>query len=270
MLSLLAETGLGIVRAPRVMKVDAYLERIGYSGSRDATEDTLVRLHRSHMFAVPFENLDIAMGRPIVLSLEALFDKIVRRRRGGFCYELNGLFAWLLGQLGFRVTLLSARVWDGERPGPEFDHMALLVECDARALVADVGFGDSFLEPLLLDGSESSGPHARSYRVTGSGPDLVLERRDGGEAWKPEYVFSLTPRRLAEFDAMCEYHQTSPSSHFTRNSICSLATPAGRRTLSGRRAIETTGSGRSERTVEDEEEYRALLADWFHVQLPDR
>ena len=78
------------------MEIDAYLERIGYRGSREPTVETLKRLHRAHMLTVPFENLDIPLGRPIVLSLPLLYDKIVRRRRGGFCYELNGLFAWLL------------------------------------------------------------------------------------------------------------------------------------------------------------------------------
>lgn len=249
------------------MDVDAYLERIRDSGPRDVTRETLARLHRSHMFAVPFENLDIALGRRIVPSLESFFEKIVRQKRGGFCYELNGLFAWLLGRLGFRTTMLSARVWDGERLGPEFDHMVLMVECEARAFLADVGFGDSFLEPLLLNGSPSSGPQGRTYRVTGAHPELVLESRTGSESWQRQYAFSLTPRRLAEFGPMCEYHQTSPLSHFTRNSVCSLATPTGRRTLSGRRAIETTAAGRTERAVESDEEYRALLADWFGVDL---
>jgi arylamine N-acetyltransferase len=99
------------------------------------------------MLTVPFENLDIPLGHPIVLSLPSFYDKIVRRRRGGFCYELNGLFGWLLEQLGFAVLMLSALVFHGVPPGPEFDHLVLLIEMEER-LIADVGFGDSFLEPL--------------------------------------------------------------------------------------------------------------------------
>ena len=220
------------------------------------------------MLAVPFENLDIALGRRIVPSLDAFFDKIVGQRRGGFCYELNGLFAWLLEQLGFSVTLLSARVWDGAHPGPEFDHMTLVVSLEGRAFIADVGFGDSFLEPLRLIDSEIAVHRATAYRITGAHPELVLESRSGGDTdWQRQYVFSLTPRRLSDFSGMCEHHQTSPASHFTRKSICSLATPEGRVSLSGRRAIVTTASGRVERPIADVEEYRTLLAEWFGMDL---
>src|SRR3954447_25028309 len=106
------------------MEIDAYLKRIAYRGSREPTVETLRQLHRAHLLAVPFENLDIPLGNPIVLSVPSFYDKIVERRRGGFCYELNGLFAWLLEQLGFHVELLSAGVFSGNRPGPEFDHLA--------------------------------------------------------------------------------------------------------------------------------------------------
>ncbi len=132
------------------MDVEAYLRRIQYDGPRDPSPATLRGLHRQHLFTVPFENLDIALGNPIVLDPGLLFDKIVVRKRGGFCYELNGLFHDLLSALGFRVEMLSARV--GRADGsfsPEFDHMLLKVTLDDPWL-ADVGFGDSFMSPLLL------------------------------------------------------------------------------------------------------------------------
>jgi N-hydroxyarylamine O-acetyltransferase len=250
--------------------IDAYLERIGYAGPRTPTLETLIQLHRAHLLSVPFENLDIALGRRIEPSIDAFFDKIVRDRRGGFCYELNGLFAWLLGRLGFAATMLSARVWNGDRPGPEFDHMALLVELDRGRVLADVGFGDSFLEPLPL-GEPGPGIHqGTTYRVSGAHPELVLERRKQGGEWERQYIFSLTSRHLSEFAAMCAYHQTSPASHFTRNSVCSIATPSGRVTISGRRAITTSGAGRDERAIADAEQYRELLANWFGIDLGDR
>ncbi len=121
------------------MDVAAYLQRIGYDGPCKPTAEVLRQLHRAHMLAVPFENLDIPLGRPIVLSLPLLFEKIVQRRRGGFCYELNGLFAWLLQEIGFSLTMHSARVFSEGRPGPDFDHMLLLVGTDEK-LGADVGF----------------------------------------------------------------------------------------------------------------------------------
>ena len=133
------------------MELAAYLDRINDAGPLDPSAATLRRLHVAHLLSVPFENLSIHWREPIVLEDGALFEKVVRRRRGGFCYELNGLFAALLRALGFHVTMLSAGVASGEgKFGPEFDHMALLVTLPERWLV-DVGFGDSFREPLLLD-----------------------------------------------------------------------------------------------------------------------
>ena len=123
------------------MDVPAYLERIAYSGSTKPTAATLRAIHRAHLFAVPFENLDIALGRKIVADEARVLDKVVRHRRGGFCYELNSAFAALLRALGFVVTLLSARA---ARPnggeGPEFDHLALRVALE-QPWLADVGFG---------------------------------------------------------------------------------------------------------------------------------
>src|SRR6476660_7309603 len=115
------------------MDVQAYLRRINYHGEQAPTAAVLRDLHRAHLLAVPFENLDIHLGRPIVLDQAALFDKIVRRRRGGFCYELNGLFGLMLRQLGFDVTLLAAGVARADGGfGPEFDHLTLLVRIPAE------------------------------------------------------------------------------------------------------------------------------------------
>ena len=247
------------------MEIGAYLKRIRYRGSREPTAENLRQLHRAHMLAVPFENLDILLGHPIVLSLPLFYDKIVRRRRGGFCYELNGLFGWLLEQLGFPVMMLSARVFDGAQPGPEFDHLVLLVEMEER-LIADVGFGDSFLEPLRLDAGEEDVQHGSSYRLMGSDSERVLQWRRESD-WEPQYVFSLTPRRLAEFSAMCQRAQTSPESIFTQKAASSLATPDGRITLSNSRLIMTAGGRREEREVAGEEEYRALLKTHFGIDL---
>jgi len=248
------------------MEIDAYLERIGYTASREPTAETLRQLHRSHMLAVPFENLDIPLSHPIHLSLPSFYDKIVRRRRGGFCYELNGLFGWLLEQLGFTVAMLSARVFDGGQPGREYAHLTLLIDMEER-LIADVGFGDSFLEPLRLDGGGEDVPRGRSYRLTGSDSERVLQQRRPESDWEPQYVFSLTPRRLAEFSATCEWTQTSPESVFTGKAVCSLATPDGRITLSNGRLITTAGGRREEREVTSEEEYRALLLSRFGIDL---
>lgn len=253
------------------MNLRAYLRRIGITGPLRADARTLKRLQRQHLFTVPFENLSIHMGEPIALGLAALHDKIVRRRRGGFCYELNGLFAELLRRLGYRVTLLSAGVArDAGGFGPEYDHLLLLVELDRRWLV-DVGFGENFKSPLDLDAVGAQVQGSKAYRILRRDGFHVLQERTGAGRWKDSYRFTLVPRELADFAGMCRYHQTSPDSHFTRNRVCSLATPSGRRTLSGMNLIETGRNGaRRERAVADDAEHSRLLRDMFGVRLPKR
>src|SRR5882762_9725355 len=148
------------------MDIAAYLQRVNYTGPLVPSAETLRLLQVAHLRTVPFENLSIHSGEPIVLNDEALFEKFVRRRRGGFCYELNGLFAALLRALGFNVEMLSAQVANAEGVfGPNFDHMTLLVTLAERWLV-DVGFGDSFLEPLKLDEEIEQIQGRRAYRIT--------------------------------------------------------------------------------------------------------
>jgi N-hydroxyarylamine O-acetyltransferase len=248
------------------MDIDAYLQRIGYNGPRTPNAETLLNLHRAHMLSVPFENLDIHLGRPIVLDERLFCEKIVRRRRGGFCYELNGLFAVLLKKLGFNVTLLSARVLDNGQLGAEFDHLVLLVQLEARWL-ADVGFGDSFVEPLRLDDPGDQLQDRGAYRLTRNGDQWTMLRQLPGEDWKPQYLFTLRPHQLADFAGMCHYHQTSPKSPFTRKRVCSRATAEGRVTLSEMRLIITKSGERQERMLIDQEEYAAALREYFGVDL---
>ncbi len=146
------------------MDAAAYLQRINYDGPLAPSAETLRQLHLAHLLSVPFENLSIHRHEPIVLNDDALFEKIVRRRRGGFCYELNGVFAALLRSLGFNVTMLSAEVANNEGEfGEPFDHMTLMVTLDERWL-ADVGFGDSFREPLLPRCARTTNPGRRRFQ----------------------------------------------------------------------------------------------------------
>ena len=247
----------------------AYLSRIGYSGSREPTVETLRAIHRAHLGAVPFENLDIHSGRPIRLDRAAFFRKVVGERRGGFCYELNGLFGDLLAALGFRVELLSARVArEAGGFGPEFDHLVLLVQAGGRWL-ADVGFGRSFREPLSLDASTPEQAEGRSYRAVPSGSEWRVESQAVGSPAAPEYAFTLAPRALEEFAGMCEHHQRSPDSHFTRQLVCSQATPDGRVSVSGRALVITRGDERRETPLEDLAAVRGALADHFGIRLLD-
>jgi N-hydroxyarylamine O-acetyltransferase len=266
-----------------MIAVEPYLERIGHAGSREPTLATLRALHRAHHYTVPFENLDIGLSRPIVLDEEMIFDKIVRRRRGGFCYELNGLFATLLRSLGFRVTLLSAAVRrsGANEPsfGPEFDHLALRVDLDEPWLT-DVGFGDGFLHPLQLateveqiDGGRER-PIVRSapegiwqdrYRIAADGQFRTLQRRNWAGGWRDSYRFTLVPRRWSDFAAMCRYHQTSPESGFTKARTCSLTTAGGRVTVSELRLIVTRNGVKEESTLRDEAARVAALREYCGV-----
>src|SRR5215212_6892478 len=241
------------------MNLPAYLSRIGYTGSTDPTAETLRLVHRAHLETVPFENLDIALGRRIAIDPAAFVRKIVEERRGGFCYELNGAFAALLEAMGFRVTLLSARVPRAEGDqGKEFAHLALRVDLEEPWL-ADVGFGFSFLDPLLLRPGIVQQQDRAAYRIAESGGAHKLERQLPDGTWKTDYMFTLTPRRLEDFAAMCHFQQTSPQSHFTQNSVCTLATPGGRITLSGMKLIVTENGRREERLLGSVEERRQTL-----------
>jgi N-hydroxyarylamine O-acetyltransferase len=249
------------------LNIKAYLERINYHGSLAPTAETLRELQLAHLLTVPFENLSIHAKEPVVLEDEALFAKIVGRRRGGFCYEANGLFAALLRALGFDVGMLSAEVANAEGGfGPDFDHMALMARLEQRWLV-DVGFGDSFREPLLLDEQSEQVQGSRAYRILPDGAHLILTQRAGVE-WETQYRFTLEPHQYADYAEMCHYHQTSPQSHFTRARICSRATPDGRLTLSEMRFIETSEKGgRQERTLTSQEEYAEILREQFGIVM---
>jgi N-hydroxyarylamine O-acetyltransferase len=249
------------------MNLSAYFERIGYAGSTEPTLETLRGVHRAHALSVPFENLDIHLKRPIILDEDLLFDKLVTHRRGGFCYEQNGLFAAILHQMGYRVTLLEARVYspDGSL-GIPFDHLTLLVELEERWL-ADVGFGDNFLEPLRFDDPSEQIQGNKAYRLVHDGETGIYSTRRLDGDWQDEFWFSLTPHTLADFIPGCQYHQTSPDSPFTRKRICSRITKDGFITVSELRLIITQNGVREEHPLADESEFHAALKEHFGVEL---
>jgi N-hydroxyarylamine O-acetyltransferase len=260
------------------VNIKAYLERIDYpfNDSRALTPsaETLRALQVAHLMAVPFENLSIHAGQPIVLEDDALFTKIVENRRGGFCYEANGLFAALLRALGFDVAMLAAEVEKGEGEfSPNFSHMTLMVCLEERWLV-DVGFGDSFHEPLLLDYQGEQVQGSRAYEIVPDGTRYTLMKREEGDRWKAQYRFSLESYAYADYAEMCHFHQTSPQSHFTRSRICSRLTEEGRITLSDMRLITTserdaqqTSQDRQERTLTSDAEYADVLREEFGIVM---
>ena len=253
------------------LDVNAYLNRIGYEGPIHPSSQTLRDLQVAHLRTVPFENLSIHSNEPIVLDDAALFEKVVQRRRGGFCYELNGLFAALLRSLGFEVDMLAAAVAKSTGGfSHALDHMTLLVKLEQR-WIADVGFGDSFIEPLLLDEPGEQTQGARAYKFVSDGEHRVLMQRNYDGTWAPQYRFTLTPHVYADYAERCKYQQTSPESHFTQGRICTRATATGRVTLSGLRLITTLNAGeRAEEELAGEDEYTAALREHFGIVMAER
>jgi len=246
-----------------------YLARIGAQSPKGPTPEGLWDLHAAHLRAVPFENLDIHFGAPIVLERDRILKKVVADRRGGFCYELNTAFHWLLTELGYRVSLLSAEVARAEGGfGIPFDHMTLLVEIDGERWLSDVGFGDSFLHPLrFVEGEVHEEPEYR-YRLTRHEPYWHLERAGhDGDDYGVQYRFTTAPRRLAEYRGGCEYHQTSPDSTFTQNVVATRALEDGRVTVTRDRVILRQAKDRSETPLADERSWNEALARHFGIHL---
>lgn len=253
------------------MKPQDYLSRIHFEGNPSLSAESLHALQLAHMRTVPFENLDISLGRAIKLDIESLWDKIIVRKRGGFCYELNGMFAWLLKKIGFEVTYLNARVYSKKKDafGIDFDHLALLVGVpgDPVQWLADVGFGDSFTEPLKMETSDWQDQGLHSYRVEPFQNGYQVWQKEAGGKTDRQYYFDLASHSFPfEYEAACVYHQTSPNSSFTKNRIISRATDDGRISLSDKELIITTNEGQTRIAIR-EDERTSLLKEYFDVVL---
>lgn len=255
------------------MDIEHYLQRINYQGPRTSTIETLRSLQRAHLLAVPFENISIHIGEPIVLQDEALYNKIVERRRGGFCYELNGLFSALLRTLGFNVTKLSLRLAQGEGEtlySPEFEHMALMVSLEDPWLV-DVGYGGKLMEPLLLNSRDVQVQCGYTFRITSEGEDFFLSERTDEDQWKPRSRFSLQPRQYADFVERCHFQQTDPESHFIKGRFCRQETPEKWMILHETEFIEIEPNGdRHEQTVANQEIFGLLMHKHFGIVVENR
>ncbi|HEX5565251.1 MAG TPA: arylamine N-acetyltransferase, partial [Sporosarcina sp.] len=206
------------------MNLDKYLKRFLASKDAQPSLQQLSELQRLHMTGIPFENLDVIRRVPIYLNLNTIYEKIVLRNRGGYCYELNGLFHWLLTELGYDASLIAATVYrpNGQWAKPE-THAAILVQLDEPYLV-DVGFGDSTILPIPLNGNPQTDVSG-TYSIQLSGNDVFdLIRTRNGES-RPLYRFSTSAKQLADFHEGCVFNQVSPESTFTHVDIATKATP---------------------------------------------
>ena len=246
------------------MNIEEYLRRIEYRGPQHPNLETLTAIHRAHLTAIANENLDIHLGYTISLELAQIYDKIVRRWRGGWCYEMNSLLAWALRELGFEVTVLGAAVapiTDEDRQ--QMDHMALQVLLDEPWLL-DAGFGNAFLDPLPL----REGSYQQAYHT------FQLHRK--GEYWSftnqiyggAGFEFLLQPRTQEEFEGRCTWFQVTPESPFYKTTVCHRFRP-DHSILSLRGAVLTTihEDGKSQQVVASLDEYSKTLTQTFGLQL---
>lgn len=263
-----------------------YLERLGVAWPPEPSLEALRALHLAHIERVPFENADVLGGRPIRLDADALVARLTEpgSRRGGFCYQLNGAFAALLSELGFRVELLAARFHGAGRMEPRFGHLALRVTIDDEPWLVDVGAGYSFRAPLPLEVGREQDDPSGTFRLQApvDGPvplapdddpgalDVAWRHRDG-VVFQPHYRFEPAARPLDAFAATCEWTRTSPDSPFTQGWICAVGTHGGWATLDGRRLrVTATGTEPADRSLDDDAALADALQRWFGVELLGR
>ncbi|MCP5063464.1 MAG: arylamine N-acetyltransferase [Ignavibacteriae bacterium] len=250
------------------MNIEKYLYRINFEGLVSPTFSVIKELQRKHLLNVPFENLDIHNEIKIELNLNKIYSKIVEAKRGGFCYELNGLFYELLKSIGFEAIIVSAKVYDEEKGfGEEFDHLVIVVKLDDEKYLVDVGFGEFTFSPLLIQESLVQSDERGKYKIELYDINYYLVSSLVDESWIPIYLFSLVPRKISDFKNMCFYHQSSPESHFTQKRICTLPTNSGRKTLSGN-ILKIKENGKTiENKIETEEEISNILLNYFSIKI---
>ena len=249
-----------------MMKLTDYLKRINYNRVLAPNLDTLNALQRAHLLTIPYENLDIHRDCPLTTDLEQIYEKIVTDRRGGWCFEMNGLLAWALREVGFDVTMMSSFVGrDKVEETGAGDHLILRVELD-KPYLADVGFGNGFLEPLpLAEGTYQQG--FLSYGLTQhDGRWWFTNHKYGGVG----YDFDLEPYQLSDFAGQSTRLQTSPESGFVRATVCMRFTPDGGMViLRGAVLRRITADGEHDETIDNMLQYEQVLSDQFDLDIPD-
>lgn len=248
------------------MNAERYLTRIGLNeSSLPATAQSLETLQRAHLYTVPYENLDILAGKPIVLEKEALYEKIVERRRGGYCFELNELFGRLLRALGYGVTDSFGRFLRGETQIPMRRHHVLLVSCEGgERFLCDVGVGNgSPTRPVPLIEGKALIDGRDTYRLRRDDfLGWVLEEAYKG-GWRDVYSFTEERQLPVDFVATSFYCEKSPASPFNKAPMISLRTPEGRKTRDGDEFRIFDASGVRVITPEAPEEIDRLTREWF-------
>lgn len=251
--------------------LNAYLGRIHYTGGRDVSAETLRGLHIAHAMNVPFENLDVFLKKPISLERDDLFNKIVLNHRGGYCFELNGLFSAVLKEMGFQVTNHLARVYNNGFENAGKTHMVVLVEVDNQKWICDVGFGgNGLVAPIRFEEGLEQEHFYRTHRVMADSKyGYRLEFKTDGE-FLPIYAFTLEECCPADYLIANHYTSTYPASFFTQLMMCSLSTDVGRITyLDGLLKIVNSvdQDAEIEKKIVNDDEIREVLKQYFGIEL---
>ena len=254
---------------PFSLNLPAYFERIGFTGATSATLSTLTALHRAHASSIPFENLDVLLRRQIRLDLPSLETKLVSARRGGYCFEQNGLFSAVLERLGFVVTRLVARVHLGTQRINPRTHMLMLVETDAGPHIADVGFGGwGILEPIPFVADKDFKRGAWRFRLEERAENswmlMCLECPLGIDL----YAFTLAPQLPVDYEPANHYTATHPDSRFVQTLTAQLPSLECRVLLRNRELVTVTADGIESVLLPEDRDVIAALKRLFGLSLP--
>lgn len=246
------------------MQLETYLQRIAYQGTQEPTLRVLNALQEAHLNAIPYENLNIHLRRKLPLGLSQAYQKIVLEQRGGWCFEMNTLFAWALQEIGFQVQILSSGVLRPNGQTPDGDHMILLVTLEGENYLADVGFGDGSVPVLpLREGTYPTG--FLEYRMSQTYPYWTMH--NPVQSNTAGFIFSLEPRELNYFTQRCTDLQTNPESGFVRTTVCQRATREALYTLRGAVLTTLSATGKTERALENLTDYQDVLRTYFKLEL---
>jgi N-hydroxyarylamine O-acetyltransferase len=249
-----------------ISNLDSYLERIDYSGDKETSEETLRDLHIAHTLNVPFENLDVFYRKPVRLDQASLYRKIVENRRGGYCFEMNGIFSIALKRIGFKVSNLLARVTIDGLHYTAKTHQVILVEVGDKRWLADVGFGnDGIIAPLLLEEKTDQKQFAHVYRII-QDPKFgyVLQKKEV-DNYRSLYAFTLDECYPEDFEMSNHYTATFPESFFMKMRMCTMPTKEGRITLVDNRFKTVVNGFVTEKSVKNEDEFKRYLSEYFRI-----
>jgi len=251
------------------MNLQSYIKRIQCEGDLDPTLPVLKQLQKSHLLNIPFENLDIHRAIDIKLDLEKIFQKVVGSKRGGFCYELNGLFLALLNSIGYQSKRISARVFDVDKAkyGPEYDHLAIVTNLENQEYLVDVGFPEAPFTPIQLTLNKKQNDGKNDYFIDKFEDDYLRLNKVIGAESVPQYIFRNEHCPFDQFEEMCLFHQTDPSSFFLKGKIITLPTEDGRITLTNDKLKITSHHSVEETPVKDDEQFAANLLGYFGIEL---